>query len=55
MTPVVVLYCCAKANIAAIPEKERVFQKIGLGITKQDLPIPESKSGTMAASVMMNR
>lgn len=52
MTPVVVLYCFARAKIPAIPVYTVSFVLLP---TTRNTPIPESKSGTMAARVMMRR
>jgi hypothetical protein len=57
MTPVVVSYCTDKAKIDAIPvQKHHTWSDPVRGKLSSagcDAPIPESKSGTMAASVMM--
>ena len=55
MTPVVVLNCSARAKIVVMPIKK--FHHIRLVEVKAQepfiAPIPESKSGTIAASVMI--
>lgn len=52
ITPVVVSNCTANANIPAIPAKvyQTTYSNEGEGA---DSPTPESKSGTIAARVMM--
>ena len=53
MTPVVVSYWAARAKIEAIPGE--TSQQLVEYFIFQTIPIPESKSGTMAARVIMIR
>jgi hypothetical protein len=51
MRPVVVSYCFASANIAPMPELQNESESHERKTSYDFLPIPESKSGTIAAKV----
>jgi hypothetical protein len=49
-----VLYCSAKENIAVMPETDSIVENDEGSLDLQASPIPESKSGTILARVIMN-